>query len=117
MRKSTVRRGIRSMCAGIIALIAATFFHSELSTFLMLGIAGEARLTFLGFFLAGMLGGFGALVAALGLLQSGEGQPRVRLLPTLVLLFSLIVLFFVLTYTWITSPTAPVLAPGESISI
>lgn len=117
MRKSTVRRGIRSICAGILALIAATFFHSEISALLMLGIAGEARLTFLGFFLSGVLGGFGVLVAALGLLQNGEGEPRVRLFPTMVLLFSLVVLFFVLTYTWITSPSAPVLAPGESINI
>ncbi|MBU5614826.1 hypothetical protein [Geomonas azotofigens] len=117
MRKSTVRRGIRSICAGIIALIVATFFHGEISTLLMLGLAGEARLTFLGFFLAGMLGGFGVLVAAFGLLQNGQGEPPVRLFPTILLLFSLVVLFFVLTYTWITSPPAPVLAPGESINI
>ncbi|QWV92224.1 hypothetical protein KP004_13475 [Geomonas oryzisoli] len=117
MRKTTVRRGIRAICAGIIALIVATFFHSELSTLLMLGIEGEARLTFLGFFLSGMLGGFGVLMAALGLLQSGVGQPRVRLFPSLVLLFSLVVLFFVFTYTWITTPPPPALPPGESINI
>ncbi|WP_224981495.1 hypothetical protein [Geomonas agri] len=117
MRKTTVRRGIRSICAGIVSLIVATFFHGEISSLLMLGFAGEARLTFLGFFLAGMLGGFGVLVAALGLLQNGQGEPRVRLFPTLLVLFALVVLFFVLTYTWITSPPVPVLAPGESISI
>lgn len=117
MRKSTVRRGIRAICAGVVALIAATFFHGELATFLMLGMDGEARLTFFGFFLAGMLGGFGALVTALGFLQSGSSQPKVRLLPAVIVLFSLIVLFFVLTYTSLTTPTAPRLDPGESINI
>jgi putative flippase GtrA len=117
MRKTTVRRGIRAISAGIAALIAATFFHNELAIFLMLGMDGEARLTFFGFFLAGMLGGFGALVAALGFLQSGSGQPRVRLLPAVVMLFSLVVLFFVLTYTSFTSPPLPVLEKGESIDI
>lgn len=117
MRKTTVRRGIRAMCLGVIALIAATFFHGDLAAILRLGMEGEARLTFLGFFLAGMLGGFGALVTVLGFVQSGAGQPRVRILPTVVLLFSLVVFFFVLTYTWITSPPPPVLEPGESINI
>lgn len=117
MRKTTVRRGIRAICAGIVALIAATFFHSELAAFLMLGMEGEARLTFLGFFLAGMLGGFGALVAAFGLLQSGAGQPGARLFPAIALLFSLVVLFFVLAYTSLTSPPPPHLEPGESINI
>lgn len=117
MRKRTVRSGIRAICAGIISLIAATFYHAELAGLLSLGVEGEARLTFIGFFLAGVLGGFGVLVAALGLLQSGSSQPRVRLFPSLVFLFSLVALFFVLTYTSITTPPSPRLEQGESITI
>jgi len=117
MRKRTVRTGIKAISAAILSLMAATFFHADLAELLRLGMEGEGRLTFLGFFFAGALGGFGVLVAALGLLQSGAGQPRVRLLPSLVFLFSLIVLFFVLTYTSITTPRSPALEPGESINI
>jgi hypothetical protein len=117
MRKSTVRRGIRSICVGVVALIVATFFHSDLAIIFRLGLEGEGRLTFVGFFLAGMFGGFGVLLAALGLLQSGTGESRLRLLPSIVLLFCLIGLFFVLTYTWITSPQSLPLAPGDSINI
>ena len=117
MRKKTVRSGIRFISAGVICLMAATFFSSELASLLFLGIGGEATITFSGFFLAGMFGGCGVLVAAAGLLQSGVDQPRVRLVPPLVLLLSLIVLFFVLAYTSITTPRPPMLQPGESINI
>jgi len=117
MRKKTVRNGIRFIAAGFICLMAATFLHAELARLLFLGIEGEATLTFLGFFLSGVLGGCGVLVAAFGLLQSGANQPRVRLAPTLMLLFFLIVLFFVFAYTTITTPHPPMLEPGESINI
>lgn len=117
MRKSTVRRGIRSICSGVAALIVATFFHGQLAGLLRLGAVGEGRLTFAGFFLAGVFGGFGVLLAALGLLQRDMGEQRTRLLPAIVLLFCLIGLFFVLTYTWITSPQPLPLAPGDSINI
>lgn len=117
MRKGTVRSGIRAISAGIVCLVAATFYHAELAALLSLGLEGEARLTFFGFFLAGMLGGFGVLIAAMGLLQSGNGNSRVRLLPSLALLFSLVLLFFVLTYTSFTAPPPPRLPPGESINI
>lgn len=117
MRKTTVRSGIRAIAAAILSLTAATFYHEELATLLSLGLEGEARLTFFGFFLAGMLGGFGVLVAALGLLQSGNGNARVRLLPSLLVLFSMVVFFFVLTYTSVTTPPEPRLDSGESITI
>ena len=117
MRNKTVRSGIRSISYGIMCLIAATFFHTELATILPLGLEGEARLTFFGFFMAGALGGFGVLVAAMGLLQSGAGQPRVRLVPSFLLLVSLVALFFFLTYNSVTTPPPPRLEPGESIDI
>jgi len=117
MRKKTVRSGIRFISAGVVCLMAATFFHAELARLLFLGMAGESTLTFLGFFLSGMFGGCGVLVAAAGLLLSGADQPRVRLAPSLALLFTLVVLFFVFAYTSITTPSPPMLHPGESINI
>lgn len=117
MRKKTVRSGIRAIAASIISLMVATFFHDSLAEFLLLGLEGEARLVFCGFFLAGILGGFGVLVAAIGLLQSEASHSRARLAPSILLLLSLVFLFFVLTYTSFTNPAPPRLEPGESISI
>lgn len=117
MRKKTVRSGIRAICASIISLMVATFFHDGLAEFFLLGLDGEARLVFFGFFLAGVLGGFGVLVAAIGLLQSEAPHPRARLMPGILLLFFLVFLFFVLAYTSFTTPAPPRLEPGESINI
>ena len=117
MRKSTVRSGLRFMGFGIACVIVATFFQEQVSRLLFLGLAGEASLTFLGFFLGGMCGGFGVLIAAAGLLQSAAPGSRVRLAPTVLMLISLIVLFFVLAYHSLTTPSVPRLQPGESISI
>ncbi|BCG48061.1 hypothetical protein GEOBRER4_n2929 [Citrifermentans bremense] len=117
MRKRTVRSGIRAISAAIISLMVATFFHGSLAEFFLLGLDGEARLVFFGFFLAGVLGGFGVLVAAIGLLQSETPHPKARLSSSILLLFSLIFLFLVLTYTSFTNPPPSRLAPGESINI
>ncbi|HBG07202.1 MAG: hypothetical protein A2075_23810 [Geobacteraceae bacterium GWC2_58_44] len=117
MYKKTVRSGLRLIAVGIVCVMGATFFHDELSRLLFLDLANEARLTFFGFFLGGVCGGCGVLVAAVGLLQSGANEPRVRLVPTVLFLLSLIVLFFVLAYNSVTVPLTPTLPPGESINI
>lgn len=117
MHKKTVRSGLRFMAAGMALVMLVTFFHAQLSDLLFLGLESEARLTFLGFFLGGVCGGCGVLVTAVGLLQSGGREPGVTLSTTVLLLFSLIVLFFVLAYNAVRVPTAPVLPAGESISI
>ena len=117
MRKKTVRSGLRFIAAGIMCVMVATFFHSELSRLFFLDMFNEARLTSLGFFAGGLSGAWGVLVAAAGLLQSGSEEPRVRLAPTVMLLISLIVLFFVLAYNSISIPTAPSLQRGESVDI
>jgi hypothetical protein len=105
------------MAAGIAFLTAATFFHVELSRLLFLGMGGEARLTFLGFFLGGMCGGCGVLVAAAGLLQTDSPEGRVRLAPTVLFLFSLVVLFCVLAYNSFTTPHTAPQQQGESVNI
>jgi len=118
MRKKTVRTGLKFMLAGIVCVLVATFFPSEAANLLFLGIGGDVRVTFLGFFLGGACGGCGVLVSATGLLQSGGDERGVRLAPTVLLLLSLIILFFVLAYNALTTiPESPALPRGESINI
>ena len=117
MRKKTVRSGLRLIAAGMLCLMAVTFFSSELAGLLFLGIDGGARLTLLGFLAGGACGGCGVLVAAAGLLQSDSKEARVRLLPTVMLLFSLVTIFFILTYNSIQAPPTKSLPPGESVNI
>ena len=117
MRKKTVRTGLKFMLAGMLCVIIATFFPVELARLLFLGIGGEVRVTFLGFFLGGMCGGCGVLVSAAGLLQGGGGENGVRLVPTVMLLFSLVILFFVLAYSALSTPQSRPLPRGESVDI
>jgi Flp pilus assembly protein protease CpaA len=117
MRKKTVRTGLKFMLAGILLVMVATFFPWEVSQMLFLGIGGEARVTFIGFFLGGMCGGCGVLVAAAGLLQGGRDEIEVRLAPTILLLISLVILFFVFAYNSLTTPRSPSLPRGESVQI
>lgn len=117
MRKKTVRSGLRGIAAGILCVMATTFFHDELSSLLFLGMDARARLTFLGFLLGGILGGGGVLLAAAGLMQTGTKEAPLRLAPTVLLLISLVILFFVLAYNSITAPHAPKLPPGESVNV
>jgi hypothetical protein len=117
MRKKTVRAGLKFMLVGILCVTVATFFPGEAARLLFLGIGGEARITMFGFFLGGTFGGLGVLVAAAGLLQGGAAEKEVRLAPMVLLLLSLVILFFVLAYTALTTPEPPSLPPGESVDI
>jgi hypothetical protein len=118
MRKRTVRTGLKFMLAGIVCVIVATFFPVEAASLLLLGIGGDIRVTFLGFFLGGVCGGCGVLVSAVGLLQSGVDEKGVRLAPTVLALLSVVILFFVLAYSAFTRiPETPALPRGESINI
>jgi hypothetical protein len=118
MRKKTVRTGLKFLVAGILCVTVATFFSGEAANLLLLGIGGDVRITFLGFFLGGVCGGCGVLVSAAGLLQSGGDERGVRLAPTVLLMLALMVLFFVLSYkAFTTIPESPALPRGESINI
>jgi hypothetical protein len=118
MRNKTVRSGLRYVTAGVLCIILATYFPSQVSRYVFLGLADEVRLSFLCFFLGGMASAWGIIIAAAGLLQSGAQQTRVRLAPTVLLLLALVALFFVLAYNSFTVPqTQPQLQPGESINI
>lgn len=118
MRSQTVRSGLRYLTAGVISIIVATYFPAQVSRYLFLGFADQFRLAFLGFFIGGMSSAWGIIIAAAGFLQSGAQEKRVRLAPTILLLFALIALFFVLAYNSFTIPQSqPQLEPGESIDI
>ena len=64
MRKKTVRTGLKFLLAGVACVIIATFFPGEAASLLLLGIGGDVRVTFVGFFLGGLCGGCGVLVSA-----------------------------------------------------
>jgi hypothetical protein len=117
MRKRTVRSGLRFMIAGIVCIILATFFPAQMSTLLFLGLPDEAHVSFLGFFVGGVCAGWGIVMTAIGIMQSGIDDIRVRLMPTIMLLFSLVILFFVLAYSSVSRPQPPHLEPGESVNI
>ena len=119
MRKKTLRSGLRFISLGMFCLTAGTFFPAELSGLLLMGIDGVARITLLGFFLGGMFGGFGVLVAAAGLLLQGRtDETRLRLAPTIMFLLSMVALFFFLTFNALSVPdNPPRLQRGESINI
>ena len=117
MRKRTLRSGMRVMVAAIVCVIVATFFSSQVSRWLFMGMADEGRLSFLLFFMGWVCAGWGTLVAVAGFVQSGAGNEQVKIASTFILLISLIVLFFVLAYNSMITPSVPPLKPGDTINI
>lgn len=118
MRKKTVRSGLRFITAGLLCLLAGTFFPAQLGRLFLLGFDGEAHVTLLGFILGWIFGGCGVLIAAAGLLlQGGADEARLRLAPSIMLLISVIALFCFLVFSSFTVPQTPQLPPGESITI
>jgi hypothetical protein len=118
MRKKTVRSGLRLITAGMLCLLAGTFFPVDLAGLFLLGFGGEARVILLGFILGWVLGGCGVLLASAGLvLQGGIDESRLRLTPSIMLLISVIVLFFFLAFGSFTPHQTPQLPSGESITI
>ena len=106
------------MAAGILCLMAASFFHAELALLFFFGPGGEAQVTLLGFFLGGICGGFGVLLAAVGLVQQGgTNDAAVRLAPVVWLLICLVAIFFYSAFTSATTPKPQRLPAGESITI
>jgi hypothetical protein len=118
MRKKTVRSGVRFITFGILCLMVVTFFHAQLSTIFFLGYGGDAHVTLLGFFLGWLFGGLGVVIAAAGLLLQGRGdESRLRLAPSVLVLLTVVFLFFFLVYNSFTQPPSPQLQRGQSITI
>lgn len=117
MRRRTVKKGLNILSGGIVAIILATFYHSDFAELFRLSPAGETEFIFLGLFWGGVLGGCGILVAMLGLIRSAQPGERVRMAPALTLLVLLATVFLILWFASSRAPVQPRLAPGETITI
>lgn len=121
MRKRTVRNGMRLVMAALILIIAASFYHAQISDLFSLSLSAESRIYRLGIFWAAAIGGYGVVVSALGFALSPlKNDTQVRLLPLLCGISALMVLFFYLLSSSIDAPAGNEqqrLRPGESITI
>ncbi len=121
MRKRTVRNGMRLVLAALIMIIAASFFHSQVTDFFSLSATAKNSVYQNGMFWAAALGGCGAMVTVLGfLLAPRKNDVEVRLFPLLIGIATLIFLFFYLLSNEIDSPARDEqrrVRPGETITI
>ena len=116
MHRSTVRRGLNLLTAGVAAITLATFFPSRMAQSLFFSRVSASELIFLGLFAGGLVSGAGVMLTVAGVLRT-RGGGDVRLLPSLLALAVSIVLFFMLFYLSCTTPALPPLRPGETVTI
>lgn len=107
--------------AALVLIIFASFYHGQLAELFSLSLAAESRFYRLGMFWAAAIGGYGVVVTAFGFALSPlRDDAQVRILPTFIGIFAVILLFF---YLLSYSMEAPVrdeeqrLRPGETITI
>ena len=121
MRKRTVRNGMRLVTASLILIILASFYHANLSDMFSLSAVAENRFYRLGMFWATAIGSYGAVLIVFGFVLSPlKRDVTVRIMPTFLIVSSLIALFFYLLTTSINSPAKHEqkrLRPGETITI
>lgn len=118
MRKKTVRLGLNLMVAAISLVTLATFFHGFVATILFFPAGLEARFVYLALAWGGAIGCCGVIIAASGFLREERTQrPRVRLIPSVVVLAAVIILFFVLLLSSFRESYHPGLRPGETVII
>jgi hypothetical protein len=121
MRKRTVRNGIRFVQAALIIIIAASFYHSQITDFFSLTASSEISLYRNGMFWAAAIGGYGVVVMAFGFaLSPFKNDADVRLLPSVVFISAMIALFFYLLFSAIDAPPIDEqrrVRPGETITI
>lgn len=121
MRKRTVRNGLRLVTAALILIIMASFYHAQLSDLFSLTSAAESRIYRLGMFWAAAVGGYGVVVAALGLALSPlKNDSHIRILPVFIAVSAMIVIFFYLLSYSIEAPASGKerrVRPGETITI
>lgn len=121
MRKRTVRNGMRLVLSALIIIVIASFYHAPMADILNLSIEAEMRLYRLGIFWAAVVGGYGVVLAAFGMVLSGiRSDSDVRIMPVFLLIAAFVILFFYLLISSISSPAIQPrerLRPGETITI
>jgi len=121
VRKRTVRNGMRLVLAAMIIIIAASFFHSEVTDFFSFSATTKNSLYQNGMFWASAIGGCGAMVTVLGfLLSPRKNEAEVRILPVFMGIVTMIFLFFYLLSNVMNNPAKEEqkrLRPGETITI
>jgi glucan phosphoethanolaminetransferase (alkaline phosphatase superfamily) len=121
MRKRTIRNGMRLVLVALIIIIVASFYHTTVADILGLTLDAEMRLYRLGIFWSAAVGGYGVVLAAFGMVFSGNKRDSgVRILPVFLLIAAFVFLFFYLLATSFTAPANSPrerLRPGETITI
>lgn len=117
MRKSTVKRGLNCIIAGIVSVTLASYFHQEIARLFLLSGEAEARLVFLGLFWGGIFGILGVIMAAFGFLRAPSTEHNTHIVPTLLVLITIIILFFVLFFSFFKSLEPHHSSPDETITV
>ena len=119
MRKRTIRTGMRMLLAALLLIILASFYLANLSDFFSLSPGAEQLFYSQFIFWAAAIGGYGVVLAVMGLVRSAENnEAGVRILPVFLLIIGMMTFFF---YLFMASFDRPVerehLRPGETITI
>lgn len=121
MRKHTVRNGMRLIMVALILIVLASFYHLQIADLFLLSPSAENRFYRLGIFWAAAIGGYGVLLATIGLILSPDkNDAKIRLLPIIVSISAMVFLFFYLFSSAIESPPKGDqrrLHPDETITI
>lgn len=121
MRKITIRNGMRLILASLLLIVITSFFLHHLGNVLSFSSLTHQRFYQFGIFLSAVLGGYGVVVCAFGLiLPSRAKDSSVRLLPLLFFILAAISFFFYLAASSFDTPLDSPrdrLRPGESITI
>jgi hypothetical protein len=112
---------MRLVLVALIVILVVSFYHAHVAEVFSLSIESEMRLYKLGIFWAAALGGYGVVLAAFGLILSGnQADTGVRILPVFFMIIAAVSLFFYLLAASFNTPfDAPDqrLRPGETITI
>lgn len=121
MRKRTIRNGLRLVLAALLVIIITSYYHDIVGVILSLSYESEMRFYRLGIFWAAAMGSYGVVLAAFGLVLSGNQRDYgVRIMPAFLMVIVAVVLFFYLLAASINAPVNPQrdrLRPGDTITI
>lgn len=117
MRRTTVRKGLWTVIAGMLLVTVGTFYHSAIAELLNISVGHEERFISFAFFWGGMLASFGVVVAVVGIISAAAPGDQARLLPVIAVLVLTVFFFFYLLSTSLSGRRSVEPHPGESITI